>query len=423
MASLSYDDKNNRWLIQFQAASGGRKSLSMKATRGRDKGQSKASAFKEHIENLAAAVKYNTSVSPKESAWIADLPDETHSKLVDAGLLPKRHDPELLKLGKFLSKWFTDREGTKASTVLTWRNAERNLKDYFGPDKQLGDITEDDSENFERWLKSDQNLKDATRRKRVAISKQMLRSAVKARLINQNPFEALKTASLSNKSRQYFVTHEEARKVLDACSNPEWRALVALARYGALRIPSEVREMTWDDVNWAENCLHVHAIKTEHHADEGERIVPLFPELRKHLWEQHEAVEDGEKYVLPNLRHTTNVGPTLLRIIKRAGLKAWPKAWQNMRATRATELENQFGSHKATEWCGHTEKIAAAHYWMVTPEAVTEASEFVSDAYLMQKGAEDVGNDSLMHSPNAVNSSVFSSLPPRSSGLNRARGT
>lgn len=63
-----------------------------------------------------------------------------------------------------------------------------------------------------------------------------------------------------------------------------------------------------------------------------------------------------------------------------------------MLAEALAELENQFGSHKATEWCGHTEKIAEAHYWMVTADAVSKAADFVSDAHLLQKGAEEAGN-------------------------------
>ena len=423
MASLSYDEKNNRWLIQFLIPTGGRKSVSMKATRGRDKGQSKAAAFKNHIEDLTTAVKSGTSIPPQVVIWQSKLPDETHAKLVAAGLLEKRLDPELSKLGPFLTKWFADRAGTKHSTVLTWRNAERNLKDYFGANKYLQHITEEDAENFQRWLKSTQKLQDATIRKRIAISKQMMRSAIKARLLTQNPFAELKTASLANRKRQYFVTHPEARKVLDACSNAEWRALVALGRYGALRVPSEIREMKWEEINWSADCFHVHAPKTEHHVDDGDRVVPLFPEVRKYLWELHEQTADGEIYVFPNIRHTTNVLPTLHRIIKRAGLMVWPKAWQNMRATRATELENEFGAHKSTQWCGHTEKIAEAHYWMVTDDAVSEAAAFVSDAYMMQSGAEQGRTHQRTESDGAVFSALFRSVRVCSVVPSGARGT
>ncbi|GAB5440756.1 MAG: hypothetical protein Fues2KO_11050 [Fuerstiella sp.] len=430
MASLSYEAKNNRWRIQFVAPTGGRKTVSLKATRGRDKGQSKAAVFKNHIEDLVTAVKSGTSIPPAIVSWANGLPIETHDALAAAGLLDKRTDPELSKLGPFLKKWLADREGTKYSTVLTWKNVERNLRDYFGADQMLRHITEDDAENFQRWLQNSEKLSPATVRKRVSIAKQMFKSAIKARLINQNPFHELKTGSLANKKRQHFVTHDEARRVLDACSNADWRALVALGRYGALRIPSEIRGMVWDDINWAEGCLHVHATKTEHHADEGDRVIPLFPELRKYLWELHEAAEDGQTYVFPNIRHTTNVLPTLHRIIKRAGLKAWPKAWQNMRATRATELENEFGAHKATEWCGHTEKIAEAHYWMTTADDVAKASEVVTDPKLLQSGAhlvqkreEEGGTGQPAVSRNPDFSAAFASLRASSRHPSRARGT
>ena len=297
--------------------------------------------------------------------------------LVNAGLLDQRHAPELADLGEFLNKWFADRAGAKASTVLTWRNAERNLKDFFGADKRLRDITDDDAENFQRWLSTD--LAAATVRKRIAIAKQMLTLVRKARLIRNNPFEELKTGSLANRKRQYFVSHAETRKLLEACSGPEWRTLIARARDGGLRIPSEIRELRWDDINWANDCIHIHSTKTEHHENGRERIVPLFPELWKELTILWEHPESGMNYVLANIRHTTNVLPTFKRIIKRAGLKAWPKPWQNMRATRATELENQFGAHKATERYGHTEKIAEAHYWMDTEDG-SKAAAFVSDA-------------------------------------------
>lgn len=48
----------------------------------------------------------------------------------------------------------------------------------------------------------------------------------------------------------------------------------------------------------------------------------------------------------------------------RAGLKVWPKRWQNLRAIRATELEREFPSHVVTRLCGHSERIATMHYWM-----------------------------------------------------------
>ncbi|MDG1896533.1 MAG: hypothetical protein P8J37_16645 [Fuerstiella sp.] len=152
-------------------------------------------------------------------------------------------------------------------------------------------------------------------------------------------------------------------------------------------------------------------------------MVPLFPEVRNYLWELHEETEDGGIYVLPNIRHTTNVLPTLQRIIKRAGLKVWPKAWQNMRASRATELENEFGTHKTTQWCGHTEKIAEAHYWMVTADAVKQASEWESGAHLVQQVADRGGNSSQARKETPAFTGVCEALRGSAEVFSGARGT
>ena len=108
----------------------------------------------------------------------------------------------------------------------------------------------------------------------------------------------------------------------------------------------------------------------------------------------HLLGDQPAEHVLPKLRATGNPNTTLHRIIKRAGLPPIPKPWQNLRATRATELEAEFGAHKATEWCGHSEKVAGAHYWMVTQDDIRRAAGWTSGAYLVQQSGEDGGNAS-----------------------------
>jgi hypothetical protein len=99
-------------------------------------------------------------------------------------------------------------------------------------------------------------------------------------------------------------------------------------------------------------------------------VVPLFPQIREALNKLWDKLGDNPgEFVLPKIRVITNVNPQLGRIIKAAGLKVWPKRWQNLRATRATELGRIFPSHVVTGWCGHTERIAAEHYWMTTSTA------------------------------------------------------
>ena len=115
--------------------------------------------------------------------------------------------------------------------------------------------------------------------------------------------------------------------------------LFALSRYGGLRCPSEHLGLRWVHVDWERGRIAVHAPKTEHHEDGGERSIPLFPELRPHLETAFDEAEEGAEFVITRYRDTnTNLRTRFTKIIRRAGLKAWPKLFHNLRATRETEL-------------------------------------------------------------------------------------
>ena len=378
-------------MIQFVAPDGARRSIITKGSKAKDRGRSKAELFKSRIEELLSAKLTGSAISRSLSVWVADLPDETHGRLSNAGLI----DPRLsTKLGSFLAGWFEERKHRKESTKTVWGHTRRNLQDFFGLDKDLRAITEDDAERFERYLKESQGLENSTLRKRCSIAKQMLRSAVKARLLQVNPFQELKVGGKVNKKRQHFVTEDISQKVLDACPDAEWRACFALARYGALRIPSEIRELKWVDIDWANDRFHVHASKTEHHDGDGDRLPPLFPEVRSALEELWKHAPEGAVYVLPDIRRLNNGRSQLVRIIIRAGLKPWPKLWMNLRATRATELRCHFREEVVTDWCGHSKAIASDHYWMTLQDDYDKAACFESVAHLLQQGVANGGNGS-----------------------------
>ena len=66
-------------------------------------------------------------------------------------------------------------------------------------------------------------------------------------------------------------------------------------------------------------------------------------------------------------RHTNaNLRTQLLKIIARAGLKPWPKLFQNLRATRRTELQERFPTHVVNAWLGHDTEVAEKHDLQVT---------------------------------------------------------
>lgn len=67
-------------------------------------------------------------------------------------------------------------------------------------------------------------------------------------------------------------------------------------------------------------------------------------------------------------RPNANLRTQLNRILRRAGLKAWPKLFQNSRATRQTELAESFPAHFVCAWMGNSQAVAAMHYLQVTDQ-------------------------------------------------------
>ncbi len=53
---------------------------------------------------------------------------------------------------------------------------------------------------------------------------------------------------------------------------------------------------------------------------------------------------------------SVNLRTQMLKISKRAGLKPWPKLFQNLRSTRETELAEIFPLHVVCAWIGNTQE-------------------------------------------------------------------
>jgi len=171
------------------------------------------------------------------------------------------------------------------------------------------------------------------------------------------------------------VTQAEAEAVLEACPDAEWRLIFALCRYGGLRCPSEVLRLMWADIHWDKSRFTVQSPKLEHHDGGGVRTVPIFAELRPHLLEAFDLAELGAKRCIRRYRDLDqNLRTRLTDIIKRAGVKPWPKIFQNLRSTRETELVELFPVHVVTTWLGNSPAVANRHYLQTTEEHFTRAT-------------------------------------------------
>ena|GEM_PF-5841623 len=149
------------------------------------------------------------------------------------------------------------------------------------------------------------------------------------------------------------------------------RLVVALARFGGLRCPSEVALLRWSDILWDEKRFVVTSPKTARYG-KGSRTVPIFPRLQPFLDEAFEMAREGDKWVIPMLDGNTskNIGTRFKKIIRRAGVEGWPKPFQNLRASLQTELEDapQLATHVVCSWLENSPRVAQNHYLTVTEE-------------------------------------------------------
>jgi integrase len=202
--------------------------------------------------------------------------------------------------------------------------------------------------------------------------------------------------------RQRFITREVTSRILDKC-DPTWKVIVALARYGGLRCPSEVLSLRWDGIDWEHSRITVESPKTEHHPGRARRVIPLFPELRDILGDAREIAPDGAVYVVGgNYRATANtpkgwkncnLRTQFERIINRAGLEPWPRLFHNLRASRETELAAVHPLHVVTAWLGNTPKIAMTHYLQVTDADFERAVISTCEVGGAKSGAQAVQNE------------------------------
>ena len=368
MASVTRE-KNGRRTIQFIGADGKRRSIRLGKV-----SQRQAEAVKLRVEQLAAADISGHAPEAETSRWVANLDRTMSDKLAAVGLIPKKeHVSATLEL--FLEAYIAGRSDVKSSTATVWRRCKRHLTAFFGDTKPIRDITAGDAKDFRQYLMQE-GLADNTTRRTIGIAKQFFEDAVDRGILQKNPFRHrdLPTATTGNKSRHHFVTRETAQQVIEACPDAQWRLLFALSRYGGLRCPSEHLSLRWGDVDWECQRITVKAPKTEHHEGKGMRIIPLIPELRTYLEEVFEQAEPGTEFVITRYRDmNANLRTQLERILGRAGVKTWPKLFHNLRASRETELAEDFPIHVVCEWMGNSQPVALKHYLQVTDDHYAEA--------------------------------------------------
>ena len=367
MSSIATNSKTGTRYIQFYLDSKKRKSLYLGAVTKRQ-----AQTIRGYIDDLVYAYKTSTASKDKTQQWLNELSDDMHDRIAVTGLITLR---VRATLGDFTRKHIDSRKiELKQSTVLVFERARNHLIAHFGEDKPIHEISPADADAF--WLyMAEKGLAQATMRKMIQRCKQFMSAAKRQGLISDDPFADLKSSATRNTKRMRFIPQKTIEQVIQAAPDAEWRLIIALARYGGLRTPSETLLLRWCDIDWDKGVMKVRSPKTERHEDGESRLIPIFKELYPYLREAFELAETGSVYCITRYRSSNaNLRTQFQRIIERAKVKEWPKLFQNLRASRASELAKQYPMHMLVEWMGHTVEVSLKHYMQTTEEDFKAAS-------------------------------------------------
>lgn len=350
MASIWKASPNKAHTVQFITAHGQRKSVTLE----RHLTKQQALTIKHWIERLNASQRAGLPYDHDCAQWLARIGDELHDRIASSGLIEARSTN---RLGAVLTEYIeSHRRGVASGTLCNWRQTEGALLDFFGTEKRINEITEDDAREWREWM-LENGRGDNTARRYAGYAVQLLTPAMKKFRIIENPFAVLPLSVLPREDK-YFLSREDTEKILAACEDPNDRLYFALARYGGLRLPSESKGLRWQHILWEQGKILLHAPKTNRHDGKGKRYIPLFSCLKPHLQEQFDAAADKEGLVISKYVDVHKIK----KVVVSCGIEIWPDFYRTLRYSRRCELLSKRPANLVAGILGHSESTATRFY-------------------------------------------------------------
>ena len=380
MATIARNPKNQTLRILFYDRDKRRKAIYLGKV-----SEDIADGIRRKVERFLNAQLHGEEPSRADSAWLADSGFKERFRkvgLIAQTLEEKRQETPTLE--DFLKRYQERRAAeVKPATRLVWSQVVGNLLEILPKGIRLDEITTGHAKEFYSRLKA-KEMNNSTIAKRLGFCRQFFNDAVDWEIIAKNPFSKVHAPKSSLKSNA-FVSRESIDRVM-RLAPLRWRVIIALSRYGGLRTPSETLSLKWSHIDWERDRMHIPEPKVEHHEGRGVRGCPLFPELKAILQDAFEVYGGESEFVVDadayraaaqsaNGWQNANLRTQFLKLLQKAGVEPWPRLFHSMRASRQTELEEQFPSHVVCGWIGNSETIAKASYLLITEDHYKQAAQ------------------------------------------------
>lgn len=290
-------------------------------------------------------------------AWLEELSEKLRGKLAAVGLVKSR-DSDTLE--PFLLKAIASKSSKSQQTTANLHQTKGKLLEHFG-DVDLRSITPRQADEWLAKLKG-QGYAVSTWSGFVKKAKHFFRIAVRWELLETNPFAGLKAPKQVNSRRQSYVPEDVIRLLISRTTAPLGRVL-ALARWGGVRVPTEIARMFWENIDWDKGTVFIDSVKT------GPRTFPLFPELRDYL----EPARKASGPVVEGIRTDKNLRSRVTRLLERCGIERWERLFQNLRSSRQSDLCRKYSIATVCKWLGNSPAVASDHYLQALDEEFQNA--------------------------------------------------
>ncbi len=328
---------------------------------------------------MIEAAKHSTRIGADTQAWLRSADAKLVEKLHSYGLCPRYSNPTV---AEFTQTYIDSKKLNSAErTVIGLTHSRANLVAHLGTDKRMDSVTSNDAVEFFDYMLTTAGVNENAAKGRLSKVRQMFNNAMERDIITRNPFKLSSHSVSVGAAKKDYIPEATILEAVKHCTTHEWKLLMMFSRFVGCRIPSEIREFTWADVNWEKNTILLKSPKTERRG-KASRLVPIFPELKPYLEKQFELAEDGELYVFPTLRKHTNAATTAKKFVEYAGFVPWDKFWNALRASRETDLMDLVGLRRACQWIGNSPKVAMSNY------ALMKSTDYIDAGSAEIKSAE-----------------------------------
>ena len=366
MTNVSHDAKKNGWRLETWVR-GKRVKLWLGGI-----SKSQADTIRGYVHALKLAAETATGCEAHVTRWTNKVDERIATKLAEWGLIAVRSEiASKIKLSVWCDDYMADARNATWSTSTRYqmKAVSKLLISQLG-DKYLDKVNEADAELFAAFVYGTSSTSESHGGKQIKRARQFFNHAVKRRILERNPFSAVRASSQIDQARKAYVSPDAAEAILDLLPSQLWRVVFCLGRFAGLRVPSEPLALEWTAIDWQKCRMTVTAPKQVRHKHRAKRIVPMSPILQRELLALSEMAPTGSTFIVDKYRSsaTSQFRKPLLQAIEKAGYPIWPKLWINLRASCRTDWLKVAPPHVVNMWLGHDGKVGEKHYDRITEE-------------------------------------------------------